>query len=75
MKSFFISLALAASAITGSLAKSTVCDSGEVVVCSGNGDGGFISLGNIASGLLGESCSTGPVYCCSEKDVKQVRYY
>ncbi|KAJ5131850.1 hypothetical protein N7448_006008 [Penicillium atrosanguineum] len=72
MKSFFTSLALAAFAITGSLAKSTMCESNQVVICKGNGNGGLISLGNIASGLLGDSCSGGDVYCCSQQDVEQI---
>ncbi|KAJ6131141.1 hypothetical protein N7523_001601 [Penicillium sp. IBT 18751x] len=72
MKGFTISLALAAFAITGSLAKSTTCDSDQVVVCKGNGNGGLVSLGNIAPGLLGVLCSGGDVYCCSEEDVQQI---
>ncbi|KAJ5999351.1 hypothetical protein N7451_007161 [Penicillium sp. IBT 35674x] len=72
MRVFFISLALASSAIAASIARSsTTCESDQVVVCKGNGNGGLISLGNIAPGLLGESCSGGDVYCCSEKDVEQ----
>ncbi|KAF3403633.1 hypothetical protein F1880_009592 [Penicillium rolfsii] len=50
----------------------TVCSSQQTVVCSGNGNAGLLSLGNILSGLLGESCSGGDVYCCSEKDVQQI---
>lgn len=50
----------------------TVCESHQTVVCSGNGNGGLLSLGNLLSGLLGESCSGGGVYCCSQKDVDQV---
>ncbi|KAJ5873475.1 uncharacterized protein N7473_013348 [Penicillium subrubescens] len=50
----------------------TVCESHQTVVCSGNGNGGLLSLGNLLSGLLGESCSGGDVYCCSQKDVEQV---
>ncbi|KAJ5261447.1 hypothetical protein N7478_012042 [Penicillium angulare] len=49
----------------------TVCDSHETVVCSGNGSGGLLSLGNLLSGLLGESCSGGDVYCCKQSDVEQ----
>ncbi|KAJ5645669.1 hypothetical protein N7507_011680 [Penicillium longicatenatum] len=74
MKVFFISLALASSAIAASIARSSTdatCKSGQVVVCKGNGNGGLISLGNIAPGLLGTSCSGGDVYCCSQKDVEQ----
>jgi hypothetical protein len=71
---FITSLALAAAMITGSVAKST-CSSGQTVVCKGNGNGGLVSLGNIATGLLGVSCAGGDVYCCSESDVEQVRSY
>ncbi|KAF7718674.1 Uncharacterized protein PECH_001452 [Penicillium ucsense] len=48
------------------------CGSQQTVVCSGNGNGGLLSLGNILTGLLGESCSGGDVYCCSEEAVNQV---
>jgi hypothetical protein len=34
-----------------------------------------LSLGNIAPGLLGDNCSGGDVYCCSEEDVEQVKCY
>ncbi|KAJ5281649.1 hypothetical protein N7478_007021 [Penicillium angulare] len=51
---------------------STTCSSDQVVVCSGNGNAGLISLGNIAPGLLGDNCSGGDVYCCSQDDVEQV---
>ncbi|KAJ5711089.1 hypothetical protein N7488_005245 [Penicillium malachiteum] len=72
MKVFFAFLILAASATAAPLAERSTCSSNQVVVCSGNGDAGLISLGNIATGLLGESCSGGDVYCCSEDDVKQI---
>ncbi|OQE25575.1 hypothetical protein PENSTE_c006G05468 [Penicillium steckii] len=49
----------------------TVCDSHQTVVCQGNGNGGLVSLGNLLNGLLGENCSGGDVYCCSESDVQQ----
>lgn len=49
---------------------STVCESHQSVVCSGNGDGGLITLGNLLNGLLGESCSGGDVYCCSNSDIQ-----
>ncbi|KAJ5234174.1 uncharacterized protein N7469_003342 [Penicillium citrinum] len=49
----------------------TVCESHQTVVCQGNGNGGLISLGNLLNGLLGENCSGGDVYCCSESDVRQ----
>ncbi|KAJ5738584.1 hypothetical protein N7493_001739 [Penicillium malachiteum] len=72
MKVILAFFTLAASALAVPLAERTTCSSNQVVVCSGNGDAGLISLGNIATGLLGESCSGGDVYCCSEDDVKQV---
>ncbi|EPS26177.1 hypothetical protein PDE_01113 [Penicillium oxalicum 114-2] len=50
----------------------TVCSSKQTVVCSDNGNGGLLSLGNLLTGLLGESCSGGDVYCCSEEEVNQV---
>ena len=75
MKPFVTSLTLATTAFAASVARSTTCENNEVVVCNGNGYGGLISLGNIASGLLGDSCSGGDVYCCSEEDVQQVRCY
>ncbi|KAJ5613850.1 hypothetical protein N7528_007504 [Penicillium herquei] len=53
----------------GNLGKPT-CESHQEVVCSGNGNGGLLSLGNILTGLLGESCSGGDVYCCSSEDVQ-----
>jgi hypothetical protein len=49
-----------------------ICESHQTVVCSDNGNGGLLSLGNLLSGLLGESCSGGDVYCCSSDDVAQV---
>lgn len=74
-KKYFIStLTLAASVITGSLAKITTCESDQTVVCAANGNGGLLSLGNIASDVLGDNCSGGDVYCCSEEDVEQVRF-
>ncbi|KAJ5240285.1 hypothetical protein N7468_004904 [Penicillium chermesinum] len=48
----------------------TVCESHQTVVCNG-GNGGLLSLGNLLTGLLGESCSGGDVYCCSQSDVDQ----
>ncbi|CEO58325.1 hypothetical protein PMG11_03055 [Penicillium brasilianum] len=53
-------------------AEKTVCESHQTVVCEGNGSGGLLSLGNLLNGLLGESCSGGDVYCCSQSDVEQV---
>lgn len=48
------------------------CDNEQTVVCSGNGQGGLLSLGNILTGLLGQSCSGGDVYCCETGKVEQV---
>lgn len=73
MKSYLAVLALAATVIAGNTKSGGTCNNGQVVVCKSNGNGGTLSLGNIAPGLLGQSCSGGNVYCCSEKDVKQVR--
>lgn len=74
MKYHFAVFALVATAIASTTdgQKSGVCDNGQVVVCKGNGNAGLLTLGNIAPGLLGQSCSGGNVYCCSAKDVKQV---
>ncbi|KAJ5165783.1 hypothetical protein N7492_006079 [Penicillium capsulatum] len=46
------------------------CSNEATIVCSGNGNGGLLSLGNIAPGLLGDYCSGGDVYCCSSNDVQ-----
>lgn len=75
MKFFIAVLALAATAIAlgNPEGEKTTCSGGSSVVCKGNGDAGFLSLGNVAPGALGESCSTGDVYCCSDKDIKDVR--
>lgn len=51
----------------------SVCASDQTVVCSGNGNGGLLSLGNLLTGALGDSCSGGDVYCCSQSDVDEVR--
>ena len=75
MKLSLSSLSLAAVLITGSAAKSSTCDNNQIVICSGNGNGGLLSLGNISPGLLGDNCSGGDVYCCSEDDVEQVQCY
>lgn len=56
---------------TGDLGKKT-CDNEQTVVCDKNGDGGLLSLGNILTGLLGQSCSGGDVYCCETGKVEQV---
>jgi hypothetical protein len=68
----FTAAALAASIGDKGDSKGTLCLSKQTVVCEGNGDGKLISLGNIASGALGDSCSGGDVYCCSEEDVNEV---
>jgi hypothetical protein len=73
MKFFIAALALAATAIAGG--SGTTCSSGQSVVCKDNGNGGLLSLGNIATGALGDSCSGGDVYCCSDKDIDEVRLY
>lgn len=75
MKLSLTSLAIMATIVTGSVAKSSTCDSDQIVICRGKGNGGILSLGNIAPGLLGDNCSGGDVYCCSEDDVEQVRRY
>lgn len=69
MKFILIALTLAATAIAGGSDDGKVCKSGQSVVCSGNGNAGLLTLGNVAPGALGESCSTGGVYCCDDKDV------
>lgn len=71
MKFFIAALTLAATAIAGG--SGTTCSSGQRVVCKDNGNGGLLSLGNIAGGALGDSCSGGDVYCCSDKDIDEVR--
>ncbi|GJN73529.1 hypothetical protein VFPFJ_03981 [Purpureocillium lilacinum] len=48
-----------------------VCASKQTVVCSGQGNGGLITLGNVLPGALGENCAAGDVYCCSHDDVQQ----
>ncbi|KAJ5771961.1 hypothetical protein N7520_002490 [Penicillium odoratum] len=72
MKFIFVTLALAASAMAGVTGdkgdkdtKKATCDVDQTVVCKDNGNGGLISLGNIANGALGDSCS-GDVYCCDK---------
>lgn len=69
MKFILIALTLAATAIAGDSGEGKVCKSGQSVVCSGNGNGGLLTLGNVAPGALGESCAGGDVYCCDDKDV------
>lgn len=81
MKYFYTVLTLAASSMAmppnedgarSPKGSPTVCESHQTVVCSGNGDGDLLSLGNLLTGFLGESCSGGDVYCCSQADVDQV---
>ncbi|KAJ5201748.1 uncharacterized protein N7498_006411 [Penicillium cinerascens] len=55
---------------TGDLGQKT-CKSEETVVCKGDGEGGFLSLGNLLAGLLGENCSAGDIYCCETGKVQQ----
>lgn len=77
MKFFIAVLALAATAIAGDVGSekegSSTCDNGSSPVCKDNGNGGLLTLGNVATGALGESCSGGDVYCCTDKDIKDVR--
>ncbi|KAJ6104331.1 hypothetical protein N7523_010651 [Penicillium sp. IBT 18751x] len=70
MKFFIAVLALAATAIAGG--SSTTCKSDQSIVCKDNGDGGLLTLGNIAGGALGDECSGGDVYCCSDKDIEDI---
>ncbi|KAJ5930869.1 hypothetical protein N7466_006362 [Penicillium verhagenii] len=76
MKFIFATLALAATALaatTGDKGGSTTgstCKSDQQVVCKDNGNGGILTLGNIAPGALGVDCSGGDVYCCNSDDVE-----
>ncbi|KAJ5569116.1 hypothetical protein N7450_011602 [Penicillium hetheringtonii] len=72
MKFILASFAVVATVLAGSPNHDSgkVCKSGQSVVCANNGSGGLISLGNIATGALGFSCSGGDVYCCDEKDIQ-----
>ncbi|KAJ5668971.1 hypothetical protein N7462_010041 [Penicillium macrosclerotiorum] len=71
MKFIIVTLALVATAFAGSphSEDGKTCKSGQTVVCKDNGNGGLITLGNVAPGALGVSCSGGDVYCCDDKDV------
>ncbi|KAJ5392163.1 hypothetical protein N7509_007653 [Penicillium cosmopolitanum] len=69
---FATALAMPTSDGSDSDSGKTVCEGHESVVCDKNGDGGLLSLGNLLNGLLGESCSTGGVYCCSQSDIEQI---
>lgn len=76
MKFFIAALALAATAIAGDHDgghEGAICDNGSTVVCKDNGNGGMFTLGNIAPGALGQSCTGGDVYCCKEEDIEDVR--
>lgn len=71
-----VSTALASSASGGKGGKGgkgTVCAQDQTVVCKDNGNGGLLTLGNVAPGLLGQSCSGGNIYCCTTEEVEQVR--
>ncbi|KAJ5234175.1 uncharacterized protein N7469_003343 [Penicillium citrinum] len=72
MKFTLISFAIFATALAGGSAPEggKVCKSDQTPVCSKNGNGGLITLGNIAGGALGTECSGGDVYCCETKDVQ-----
>ncbi|KAJ5681665.1 uncharacterized protein N7477_001605 [Penicillium maclennaniae] len=70
MKFFIAVLALAATAIAGD--SDTTCKSDQSMVCKDSSNGGFLTLSNIANGALGEDCSNGEVYCCSQKDIEDI---
>lgn len=72
VKSILAIAGLAGFAIAGAMPAS-VCASHQQVVCSGNGNGGLLTLGNVLPGALGTSCSGGDVYCCDTSDINQVR--
>lgn len=74
MKLHFAIFALVSSAIASTNAdgEGAKCSSDQTVVCKDNGNG-LLTLGNVAPGILGQSCSGGNVYCCSTKDVNEVR--
>lgn len=77
MKFILATLALVATALAGATNHNgggATCDSDQTVVCTGNGNGGLLTLGNVAPGLLGSSCAAGDVYCCKKTDVDNVRY-
>ncbi|KAJ5711135.1 hypothetical protein N7488_005291 [Penicillium malachiteum] len=71
MKFILVTFALVASVLAGGSAPESgkTCSSGQSVVCKDNGNGGLITLGNVAPGALGESCAGGDVYCCDDNDV------
>ncbi|KAJ5950041.1 hypothetical protein N7454_001625 [Penicillium verhagenii] len=73
MKFIFATLALAVSALaatTGDKKSGSSCKSDQQVVCKDNGNGGILTLGNVAPGALGVDCSGGDVYCCDSSDVE-----
>ncbi|KAJ5116536.1 hypothetical protein N7456_000884 [Penicillium angulare] len=72
MQFIFVTLALVAGVIAGNphVAGGKSCSSGQSVVCKDNGNGGILTLGNVAPGALGVDCSGGDVYCCDDKDVE-----
>ncbi|KAF7718673.1 Uncharacterized protein PECH_001451 [Penicillium ucsense] len=70
-KSILATVSLAGLALAGATPKA-VCASNQQVVCSGNGNGGLITLGNVLPGALGDSCSGGDVYCCDSSAINQV---
>lgn len=63
--------ALMATALAGAPAAEggKTCKNGQSVVCKDNGNGGILTLGNVAPGALGVDCSGGDTYCCDDKDV------
>ncbi|KAJ5240284.1 hypothetical protein N7468_004903 [Penicillium chermesinum] len=71
MKFTLVAFSLIATAIAGVPVQDggKVCKSGQSVVCAG-GNGGLLTLGNVATGALGDSCSGGDVYCCEDKDLE-----
>lgn len=76
MKFIFTTLALVATAFAAATnvqgGSGSICGSGQSVVCKDNGNGGLITLGNVAPGLLGDSCAGGDVYCCKDSDIGNV---
>ncbi|KAJ5165781.1 hypothetical protein N7492_006077 [Penicillium capsulatum] len=73
MKLILATLALAATAFATAPqvahGEKAGCKSDQTVVCKNNGNGGLLTLGNIANGAAGVDCSGGDVYCCDDKDV------
>ncbi|KAJ5175490.1 uncharacterized protein N7482_001367 [Penicillium canariense] len=78
MKFIIATFALVATAIAAppqvqGSGEEKACKNNETVVCKDNGSASLLSLGNIATGALGSSCSNGNFYCCSEDDVKDFK--